>query len=889
MGNKNNKEILVNKANEKADQIMQEKKILESNILKEEINKRDLENTKKDNEKSKKKITDTNKKKFELNIFMYSDFDINAKIKKSIIQYNSEVFNWKLCDVLINYSEDNTQKILEQCETDFENKNFKNVIILPVPSFSYFRGELEKEGKDILEPFNESNEEQQPFFLIIDEDDDDFVQKKAEIELKFSEDNNEPNYEKFNDDIIHNVIVYKRKECDFQLKFGFFIELINKIKIFKDFILKLKEKNNDFEIYLNDEIFYQFLYTEENFDILSSNFEENMKREIEMKNNILTISVILYNVNINEYNQYFEIFEVKKAEFYFFEFKKEKLIQILRQKKYEELDQRNFNVIRFKQSPKNILLKYTGYFNQLGDILFCDQINYYPAKINIAVGGYIGSGKSTLINTIFEEKRCLEGQGSSITNYISQFALKDYPINFYDFPGFRAKSNGKDNTALFIEEIKSKISNLKKINEIIHCFLFCIKFQERIFDENDQDMIEVFDEIAKLKIRTFFIITGSEKEESRQFKKFKKIIINNLTRVKEKYKEEGDIIFGEDLNKSIIPILSRDKKFHGFTAKAFGLDNLFKVLYDYFLPKHIDYQKELFFDEERLKIFIQKNELLQVFESKNKLSKDLRDKIESQFQKMLMKIFLKAPKYLYTLSEESCYEIINEFMEQVYYLFDYYLGQKSNVEKLQIFNNLHDLKNKINKGLFNHLEEELKLDKEKNELKNTIPLAAKIIFPFLSPIYYILGTPIIGYFSKKIIKSMLESMEIDDLLYQAYFNEIINNLNKAIDDLDIIRNNFEDNYILEKLREVLIKIIENENVEISSNDLNQFKGIFTELLNKYTNPIKQFYLNDLFDSLRNYFPTKNDKIKENQINKKLKVLFSSIEEMVIIKEQIQEK
>ena len=39
MGNKNNKEILVNKANEKADQIMQEKKILESNILKEEINK----------------------------------------------------------------------------------------------------------------------------------------------------------------------------------------------------------------------------------------------------------------------------------------------------------------------------------------------------------------------------------------------------------------------------------------------------------------------------------------------------------------------------------------------------------------------------------------------------------------------------------------------------------------------------------------------------------------------------------------------------------------------------------------------------------------------------------------------------------------------------------
>jgi hypothetical protein len=35
-----------------------------------------------------------------------------------------------------------------------------------------------------------------------------------------------------------------------------------------------------------------------------------------------------------------------------------------------------------------------------------------------------------------------------MTNYISQFALKEYAINFYDFPGFRAKINGKENTSL---------------------------------------------------------------------------------------------------------------------------------------------------------------------------------------------------------------------------------------------------------------------------------------------------------------------------------------------------------------------------------------------------------------------------------------------------------
>ena len=110
---------------------------------------------------------------------------------------------------------------------------------------------------------------------------------------------------------------------------------------------------------------------------------------------------------------------------------------------------------------------------------------------------------------------CLESKGGSITNYVSQFYFKDYPINFYDFPGFRAKKDGKENTLIFIEEIKSKISDLQKINETIHCFLFCIKYDERIFDKKDEEMIKVFKALAQLKLRAFFIITGSEEEESR--------------------------------------------------------------------------------------------------------------------------------------------------------------------------------------------------------------------------------------------------------------------------------------------------------------------------------------------------------------------------------------
>jgi hypothetical protein len=66
------------------------------------------------------------------------------------------------------------------------------------------------------------------------------------------------------------------------------------------------------------------------------------------------------------------------------------------------------------------------------------------------------------------------------------------------------------------------------MNEAIHCFLFCIKFEQRIFDENEDEIKEVFKIIMKLEIRTFFIITSSEREDTREFQDFKEIIINNL-------------------------------------------------------------------------------------------------------------------------------------------------------------------------------------------------------------------------------------------------------------------------------------------------------------------------------------------------------------------------
>jgi ribosome biogenesis GTPase A len=91
-----------------------------------------------------------------------------------------------------------------------------------------------------------------------------------------------------------------------------------------------------------------------------------------------------------------------------------------------------------------------------------ERTNLYIGKINIAVGGFIGSGKSTLINTILGEKRCLEGRGGSITDYISQYGLKNYPINLIDFPGFRAERKGKKILYYLLKNYRVKFLTLKK-------------------------------------------------------------------------------------------------------------------------------------------------------------------------------------------------------------------------------------------------------------------------------------------------------------------------------------------------------------------------------------------------------------------------------------------
>ena len=71
--------------------------------------------------------------------------------------------------------------------------------------------------------------------------------------------------------------------------------------------------------------------------------------------------------------------------------------------------------------------------------------------INSIVMGKTGVGKSTLINSIFEEDIMETGSGRPVTDRIKMIEKEGYPIRLYDTRGLELEKRGQDEA---INEVK---------------------------------------------------------------------------------------------------------------------------------------------------------------------------------------------------------------------------------------------------------------------------------------------------------------------------------------------------------------------------------------------------------------------------------------------------
>ena len=707
-----------------------------------------------------------NKKiEYELNIYVYSNQGVDPFIKNLLNDFNSPLIKCQI-EIIENFSFENSSKLISKFINDNKNNTFKNVVIIPIYSIYDFEQSIELKDEilygeqNIMKHFQELYNDEQPFFLLIDYDEDDFYKEIFIVDKEF---------------VFKRFYNSKRLNVDFDIRFQINIkkEDKNKIDILKKALLKKKKYGDDFEISINDRYFYQNFHGDE-----TKNLESFYEAFEELNTNIFKIVLTLINQNsdfLEELIEYEKLErEIISVEFIQYTLKQERLKSFL--SPYKFLDVRNFSVKRSKKSLKDQLFKYASFYNNFDELLYCEQKAYYPFKINIGICGFSGSGKSALINTILREKRCPEKEkrieGDKINN-ISEYMLKDYALNFVEFPGY--KKNEKDvKVSMITTKIKLEMLGLSNRKDNIHCLLFCIKYDAEL-NENDEVIIKIFDSIFELCTRTFIVVTQSVNPSSEEYKNFEKKIMNIIEKLKTKHQKIlfENIFDNKKLELQIIPIYSH-AKLNGETL-GLGFDELFLSMFDYFKLKKIYYDNIGFLDDEEDEKEIQKlmnlYSLLNIFKSKDDLINIMKEKMESDANKLFMKYLILNPK--------SFTNITNEMVCSIYdYIFDnFIIFYKQFIDKLKEEDKLKFYKiskiSRVNNNEIKNILEKPQFDKMKKGLIDIKDL---------------INSQTIVLLSNKISSLVIEQFMdlIKEKYYVRFFEYIMLVLNEGIDDLFIL-------------------------------------------------------------------------------------------------------
>ena len=696
--------------------------------------------------------------KYELNIYIYSNLDNNNYIIDYLFNLNNPILDFTTMNIKGKFSKQNSDLLIESFK---EEKNYKNVIIIPINSISDFQKTIESKDKNeykeknILQHFNKSlNFTLQPFFILIDFYEKDFIIESLVIEKNF---------------VLSKYYQLKRIGTDFEIVFTININRNgqDKIDIFKNIVLTKKKKLDDFSLSINEQYYYNILFEKEDLIELDKLLKVFDDKYID----VFKITLVLINQNSNfseELVEYEKLErEISKVTFNYYYFKKEKLNNILN--KYKLLDERNFMVQRARKSPKDKLIKYACFYNHFDDILYCDQNSYYPVKINIAVGGLSGSGKSTLINGIFGEKRCEEKKGSSTY----QYTLKDYALSFIEFP----------DSPNYINNIEKTINEMNKINEEIHCFIFCINFEEPSFNEKTTE--KIFNALFKFELKTFFVVTKSEKPETNDFKNLKNNIIETINNIKTKYPENKvKKVFGDNIQNQIIPVLSITKQSNNKIKYKFGLDRLFESLFTYFNKKKINIE-----GEKDIKDIISKNELLRLYIHKDEFLKRAYEKMELQSYNFIFKSIILNPDYLNNKSIDSIYQMYDNAYDNILIIYKHLIDLLNEEEKFQIYKILKNPRITVEeiKSIIETKEFEEMLKGIENQNKDNKSNA---------------NMSLIKYYSSKLSKLLAKKFwnKIMNDNETEYFKGIIDTLNKAISDLLEMEKYFEGYYLEHKFK-----------------------------------------------------------------------------------------
>lgn len=114
--------------------------------------------------------------------------------------------------------------------------------------------------------------------------------------------------------------------------------------------------------------------------------------------------------------------------------------------------------------------------------------------VNVLVVGKTGTGKSTLVNTVFNDRIAETGQGRSITQHMRRYTKAGSPVSIYDTRGLEVADYGA-----IIEDLKAKIREInrsERAEEHIHVAWLCIAEGARRVEKAEIELAKILDELS---------------------------------------------------------------------------------------------------------------------------------------------------------------------------------------------------------------------------------------------------------------------------------------------------------------------------------------------------------------------------------------------------------
>ena len=500
----------------------------------------------------------------------------------------------------------------------------------------------------------------------------------------------------------------------------------------------------------------------------------------------------------------------------------------------------------YKQNQYSLFLRKINvifsYYNELGDefsfmnsdnneiMINNEKETNSPIFINILLIGKTGSGKTTLINLILEEKKSLEGGSgiSTTSKNILVYKKSNLALRFYDVKGLEDEKTLKN----YVKILKDFNNKNNHSNDVINAIFYCKPYgDETTIEESDKKII---DELIEFNIPILFLFTqmkydlrkkgDNDTEEYRKLEREEKINVIK-SEIKNCFAKKNREVEYDDYIKQFIRFYFVNLV-EDFSLKipVFGIDHVLSFFKnsvpdnDWQALKE-NCQKK---NHENCKELCKKNPFLKLFAKIDKINERNKYEALEYLKRLKMESYFTSVIPLVDILSEEGYKNLFKNKLKVLYGFDYQTAEK----KLKFKND-----NDINKKL---MEEYTKLKEKENSNIITNETESSTLIKVNQNIDNQINIKC-NQIKTNILKFFKRSMDIVVPVTGFVLKQGIKTIGYGFLPITTIASILWNNYSIEKDCKIYLDIFEEAFSELKYEVLEHYTNAFIEVINKLDN------------------------------------------------------